>query len=251
MSTFTAALADVFDRGAEHRLDLDVELAAIADAKAGGNDGLLALVLAYAPVLRARTGRYREILDTDEARSAAVCGLLEAAHAVTPGSRLAGVVADYIGRALADAAGEHGAVTIPSRTATRFFGILRRAEGDVEAAAALAPAYNMSRETFFDCLRALRTEALDEPAAPDAAPRDAGAVSLWEPAADAEDRVLVEMAFAAVDELETAVCRLAYGFADYDPQPDAEIGDRLGMGRATVQRRRTGALVKMRDALGA
>lgn len=250
MSTFANALADVFDRGAELRLSEADEVAAIADVRAGGSAGLLALVYAYAPLLRGQVARFRDSLDSDEAQSVAVGALVEAAHAAE-NPRIAGIARDYVAQALASAADAYIAVTIPERTAKRFFGILRRAEGDVEAAAALAPAYQMSRETFFDCLRALRTEALDEPTGPDAAPRDADAVSLWEPAADAEDRVLVEMAFAAVDELETDICRLAYGFADYDPQPDAEVADRLGLGRATVQRRRTGALVKMRDALGA
>lgn len=67
---------------------------------------------------------------------------------------------------------------------------------------------------------------------------------------DVEDRLLVEAAFAAVDDLEEEVCRLAYGFSDYDPIPDSEVGYGLGLSRPKVQRVRASALGKMRDAAG-
>jgi hypothetical protein len=263
VNTFARTLSAVFDKGAETaqidgstvRLTRADEAAAIADVVAGGHEGLPALLLAYAPALRGAVGRYRATLDREEAQAVACAAVVEACHAVRPGDYLAGVLVDYLTDALATAAGGHAPVSIPTRTLKRFLGILRRADGDFARAALIAPEHSMSREAFHAIAEALSAwGSLDEtPAADeDATEPRADARPLWDDSdafADAEDRILCEVAFSSVSDLETDVCRAAYGFSSYRPKSDAEIAGDFGLSRPTVQRTRTGALVKMRAAL--
>ncbi|WP_157601800.1 hypothetical protein [Promicromonospora kroppenstedtii] len=67
---------------------------------------------------------------------------------------------------------------------------------------------------------------------------------------DVEDKILVDMAFAAMTDEEARICELAYGFTEYEPVPDPEIGHRMGLSKATVQRKRQKALGQSRKALG-
>lgn len=273
MNHFQTILSDIFDRGAEHRLSQDEERETIHAAKAGDEAATVKLLYAYAATLRACATRYRiagdrpviwdgnspsNLYERQEMQALAVTGLLEAVAAFDlngPHDRLAATVEKYVIETLTSNMATTVPVSVPSRTLRRFFGILRRAEGDVQAAAAMAPSFEMSRETFFAVLRAVRTEYLDAPAdGPELLSRATVARPVWdaeEQYADAEDRILVEMAFGAVDDLETDICRASYGFTSYNPIPDGQIAADLSMTRPTVQRRRAGALSKMRDALGA
>lgn len=258
MNDFQTILADIFDRGAEARLSLDEERETIHAAQSGDDAAKLKLLYAYAPALRNAVARYTDVLGSEDARSFAVLAFLDAIAQFdeTKYDRLAAVVAPMVTNELAEAVANRADVTVPSRTRTRFFGILRRAEGNVHKAALLAPTYEMSRETFYAVLEAINTESMDAPVGErdEFGGYERPAAPLWNPDdvfADAEDRILVEMAFTAVDDLETDICRMSYGFTSYNPVPDGQIADDLGMSRPTVQRRRAGALTKMRDALGA
>lgn len=260
MNLFQATLSDIFDRGTESRLSQNEEREKIHAAKAGDQAATIALLYAYAPALRNAVARYSETLGAEEARSAAVVGFLDALASFDPEryDRLAAVIAPMLTNELAEAVALSAAVSVPSRTRTRFFGILRRADNDAHRAALLAPQYAMSRETFYAVLEALHVESVDEDRRHDDGESGPGmadrALPIWNPEdvyADAEDRILVEMAFTATDDLETDICRMSYGFTSYNPIPDGQIAHDLGMARPTVQRRRAGALSKMRDALGA
>lgn len=258
MITFQTTLSDIFDRGAEQHLSQAEERETIHAAKSGDEAAKLTLLYAYAPALRNAVARYTEVLGADDARQAAVLAVLAAVETFDEEKydRLAAVVAPALTNELGELVALSASVTVPHRTRTRFFGILRRAGGDVHAAALLAPKYEMSRETFYAVLEAINAESLDAPAGErdEFGGYERPAVPLWNPEdvyADAEDRILVEMAFTAVDDLETDICRMSYGFASYNPIPDGQIAADLGMARPTVQRRRAGALGKMRDALGA
>lgn len=271
--SYSKALTDIFARNAERRFEsAEAERDAILAAKKGDEDATLDLMFAYAPALRNGVKWYTRAIPSvdradglEEIRSVAVFGLLEAIAAfdVDAGyDRLAATVGEYVANAVAEHAQAVCGLTVPSRTLSRFFAILRKAEGNVYEAAALAPKYHMTRETFLAVLSAVRSESYDAYAVKE----EEGAVSgdllgkteVSEggllPVLDAYEavnqRMEVEAAFAAVDDVEEAVCRLAYGFETYgDPVPDGEIGHRLGMTRPTVQRRRASALGKMRDAL--
>lgn len=258
MNHFQTILADIFDRGAEAHLSQDEERETIHAAQQGDEVAKVKLLYAYAPALRNAVARYREVLGADDARSAAVLALLAEVQSFDAEKydRLAAVIAPALTNELGELVAVSAAVTVPHRTRTRFFGILRRADNDVHAAALLAPRYEMSRETFYAVLEAINAESLDAPAGEreEFGGYERPAVPMWNPEdayADAEDRILVEMAFGAVDDQETDICRMSYGFTSYNPVPDGQIAADLMMTRPTVQRRRAGALSKMRDALGA
>jgi DNA-directed RNA polymerase specialized sigma subunit len=260
MTAFENVLAEVFEQGAETRMTVEEERLALAKAQLGDQDATIALVYAYAPALRNAASSYRSAGgawggDSEDLRTAAIEGLLEAIHAFDPTShdRLAAIIAGYLADAVSTSIVGPIAFSIPSRTLKRFYGILRAAGGNVYEAAALAPAYEMKTETFLAVFYAVRNvDSLDVDHGTDESERwnRADVRPLWDgKEADVEDAILVEAAFQAVDSLEADVVRLAYGFSDFDPVPDAEIAHRLGFSRQKVQRTRTGALEKMRAAL--
>lgn len=261
MNEFQTILADIFDRGAEVRLSQDEERETIHAAKAGDEAAKIKLAYAYAPALRNAVTRYTDVLGQEDARMAAVIALLDSVAAFDPDryDRLAAVIAPALTNELGEQVASSAAVYVPSRTRARFFGILRRAEGDVHRAALLAPQYAMSRETFYAVHEAINVESVDDRQDDDRGEftgrgLEAHMRPIWNAEdvyGDATDRILVEMAFGSVDDLETDICRLSYGFSSYNPVPDGQIAADLGMTRPTVQRRRAGALAKMRDSLGA
>ncbi|MFI7069520.1 hypothetical protein [Micromonospora sediminicola] len=243
----------------------DEEAAVIAAAQTGDEAATLRLFTAYQPALRAAVknamiglgGR----MTRDDAQQAATLGFLEALRVYRPDAETGGRLAAFLRHRLADemtlAASEMtGGFSVPSRTLRRFFGIMARADRDPVEAARIAPDFEMSTDTFWAIWVAVSAESsLEEAVAVHGDADLAGPIGdLSEPrgVADAEDRVLCDLAFRSVDDFERDVCRLAYGFADFDPQPDAEIGHRLGgFSRLKIQRTRTRALGKMRSALGA
>jgi DNA-directed RNA polymerase specialized sigma subunit len=271
-------LTAVFEQGAEERLELVEERSTIAAAQAGSKEARERLILAYAPALRAAVSWYRTTVqrglspeDIQEARQAALLGLLEAVATfdLEVYERLAAIVAPYIRNQVASLSQATTQFSIPERTLTRFWGILREAGGDANLAADLAPTFEMRRETFLAVLHAVRdVESLDAQNSsgsriggshvgdtPHGADGDlwdrVETHPLWEGnVPDVEDRILVKAAFSAVDTFEGDIVRMAYGFEEFDPIPDAEIAHRFGFSRPKVQRVRSVALGKMRSALG-
>lgn len=264
-------LSDIFDKKVTvPDLELDDERDTIAAAQAGDSAAKEKLILAYARSLRngviAFTRNFSpedRVADVDDVRSQALLGFLEAVRAFNPlrHDRLAAIAPEYIRQAVTSEAASASSFTVPERTLKRFFAILRLAEGNIYDAAALAPTYEMRKETFLAILSAIRNvDSLD---LPEAGGEDTVGVSrdgwsgamvrpLWdnvEP--DSDSKLLVAAAFDAVNTLEGDVVRLAYGFADYDPVPDAEIAARLGLSRQKTQRTRNAALDKMRERLAA
>jgi DNA-directed RNA polymerase specialized sigma subunit len=260
------------------------EIQAIEDAQAGDDNAKERLLLAYGPAIRSAVFRFAKgvragrdphaggngsgtaAFDEEDARNTALVAFLETLqdHDATQGTRLAGLLPTRLTRALSDLYGSVMPFEIPERTLSRYYGILQAAEGDAEVAVEIAPEHHMTRETFRAVLAAVRgTGSLQEGDDLDAThgARIDGAESLFgggaETLADVEDAILVEEAFRAVDDEEARIVELAYGFRgteDYaagDPVPDAAIAPVVGLTRPTVQRKRSGALGKMRKALGA
>lgn len=256
--SFSNVSSDIFDRNISVRIEsAEDERATIAAAKDGDEEATLRLYYAYSHGLRSAVSSAPSGVDPEDARQAALLGLLEAVKKfdlddtrhdrLGPLVRVCSLDAIY--------ATDPNAFTVPARTLNRFFSILAKADGNVYEAAALAPQHHMSREVFFSVLSAVRNvdglEALQEGGDSDeGGSREVACAPLWD-ASDAEDdALLVAAAFDAVDEVEEEVCRLAYGFESYgDPVADVEIGHRLGMTRRVVQLRRSSALGKMREAL--
>jgi DNA-directed RNA polymerase specialized sigma subunit len=262
--SFDQVLSDIFDRNIEHRFEsADAEREAIALAKNGDNEAVIALMYAYSYALNNAVKWFTRALPSadksalEEVRLNLVTGLIEAVRKfdASEHKRLAAIIKPHLTEQISETAVSASAFTVPRRTLIRFFSILRHANGNVYEAAALAPSYSMATQTFLAVLSALRgVESYDadssEDEASDKLDRLDSAQSIYGVDLSNEDRLTVEAAFEAVDELETDVCKLAYGFTDYDPVADAEIGHRLGLSRPKVQRVRSGALGKMRQALG-
>lgn len=236
------------------------------------------LIAAYGPALRAAVSRFKggvgdgqlsrsasdygtSSRSIEDLQSAAIVGLLEAIaeHDPAKNPRLAGTLVHHLNRALSEEVEAAPAFAIPTRTLSRFYGIVRAAEGDLDAAEVLAGDFGMSVDTFRDVRSAVGAESLDKMAADtdngtsaSTKGNDVAAEPIFAPSpvVDVEDRILVDMAFGAMTDEEARVCELAYGFTEYEPVPDPEIAHRIGVSKAAVQRRRNKALGKARRALG-
>ena len=270
-------MLDVFTYSdtSEHALTEAEEAEAIAAAQAGDEAATERLLMAYGPALRAAVSNFAtgvkagrnpwggeagigtSSFEVADVQGAALVGFLETIRehdpAVSP--RLAGTIRRRIAREIADLYASTMPFAVPERTLSRFYGILREAEGDDALAEALAPERGMDPATFRAVFAAVRgTSSLDRlQAEADETGASLAPTAIFAPSpiVDVEDRVLVDLAFRAVEDDEERICRLAYGFTEYDPQPDAEIAHRMGLTRPTVQRKRGKALDKMRKAIGA
>lgn len=244
---------EAIDYPVEYEQDL------ISRVQAGDSEASWPLIQKYAPHMVRIARRYLDRMDRDDLSGLAIEGLLTAVRAFRPDSDtrvLAAILGPYVENALARGIASAIPMVVPDRTYTRYAGIMRRAEGDVNVAVSLAPAHGMSVEVLLAIRRAMTSvDSLDEHIGED---DDGGNLHDVIPAALAEfdetvaNDLLVSLAFGAVDELEKDITRLAYGFEPEqygDPMPDAEIAHRVGMTRPTVQRRRVKALDKMRERL--
>lgn len=268
MTSFEAITTDIFDRSGERRFaSVEDERQAIAKAKTGDSDATVDVLYAYAAVLRNSVRALpADVRDAalEDIRQEAILGLLEAVRAWDGDRhlRLAAIASQYVADAVSKAASAATGFTVPERTLKRFFGILRKADGNIYDAARLAPSYEMTTETFLAVLSSVRNVESYSASETSSGDEDGSdLLSRWDSAESivgkvrtgeeiVEDELLVEVAFGAVDDLEEDVVRLAYGFADYNTLADIEVGERLGLSRPKVQRVRSGALGKMRLALG-
>jgi DNA-directed RNA polymerase specialized sigma subunit len=231
--------------------------ATVLAAKRGDEAAYEALLADFVPNLRALSRAFADRIGRDEAEAAALLGFVEAVAAYDPeedpdGVGVVAILSGYVRESLAASAGVTMPFTVPDRTAKRFWGILRQAEGDPLKAAALAPSRDMAEDTFRSLYALMRgTSSLESWADTEAAGGDS--FYGWSvEAASVEDRFDVARAFDAVDDLESSIVKAAYGFTDYRPMSDAEIAEEGWAGsRSKVQRVRAGALAKMRVALGA
>lgn len=262
MSTFDATLTAVFLHGAEHRLELEDERATIAEAQYGSEEATLRLIYAYAPVLRNHVARHTTRIGAEEARSAAIAGLLEAIHAFDLGKfegRLAGLASQHVAAALREVSSS--AMPVEGRTLRRYRAILAAADGSFHEALGKVGDHGMTRETFVAVHEALYASSLsEEPLALDRAslvwvPADSAALT------DADDAELLSLAWTAVGGAEADVIRHAYGFEDGEPHSDGEVaqmiserdlgeeavaGGQYVMSRAKAQRIRTRGVDAMR-----
>jgi len=216
-------------------------------AQSGDTSAAETLLGSFIAYLRSMVRNHtHESADADDALSVATLAFMEAIHAFEPGGSLVGLVTTRVRSALTASNNSTVPAHVPERTLKRYFSILRRADGDPARAVEMAPQFGMARETFEEIAAAvLGAESVAE------ADELGYLVSTVRSVSDmAEETLLLETAWKAVDDFETDILRLAYGFSDYRPNSDGEIAEKLGYGRATIQRRRQGALSKMRVSLG-
>jgi hypothetical protein len=240
-----------------HEEELDLALR----AQAGDEDAYNELLRQFIPALRGyaitEARRANGYVDRDETRANILLAFAEAVAKVSATYHFNGALKSTV-RQTADSYQLVGAVAIPERTRSRFLEIARSKGGNLKEAEAVAHEFGMTPEVFRAVAEALNLWGSYEATVD--APGVLDGIGNREPATyplvgnPAEDetavdiRLLVDAAFAAVDETTGGVIADAYGFSDYEPLPDAEIAHRRGYSRSKVQRIRTEGLVAMHAA---
>jgi DNA-directed RNA polymerase specialized sigma subunit len=223
-------------------ISVEVERHLVAEAQNGSQQAMVDLLDAYQPMIGGTANKMRGVLDFEDAHQYAAEKFIEMImdHDYEKSARLASRKRELEHR-LKDAASAEDAWTIPPRTKQRFMAILKKAEYDPAVGADLAPQYEMPRRTFVDLYNRLYGQVEYD---------DTFEVQA-QPVVDADSRLLVELAFKALDDTEARIVELAYGFTTAEPVPDAEIAYRLGTNRTKIQRMRAKALEDMRERIGA
>ena len=277
---YTDLYSDLFDaKAAEERMDYanptgdqlprEVEREKIALAQYGDQDATLALLKAYAPLLRRQASVHSARLGTEEARSQAVLGLIEAIHSFdldAHDGQLAGLAPKVVSRVMNDAEPDWQEVPVAPRTKRRYLDILKRADYDVDRAAEMAPEFDMSRATFLQIREALDVKHIGD----GQILLGQRAVPLWadpedDRFGDIDDLMLADAALGAVQGFQRDVVEHYDGFETGDPMRDAEVAQAISVrdlgeerveagesvtSRAKVERNRRTALGAMRSRLG-
>ena len=245
------------------------EAALIERAQSGAEDAHFALLRQYAPAIRRALRGFAETVEPEDAEQEVYVAFLEllATHDPAKNPTLAGRVVQKFREMLSETApsGASG-FTVPARTMKRYLAILKKADGDLAEARRIAPEHDMKVSTFDAVTAASRTDSLSSPEDGETDYREAPTYAVdggeeRDPFEEALDAELVALAFAVTTPEETTVVRQAYGFEPavvdghemrpegHAPLSDALVALSVGLSRPKTQRVRTGALVKMRDAL--
>lgn len=234
----------VLTRGDEVVIPAGAEPDLIASARANNVDALVALIRGYGPAIR-KAAKMVPHLDDEEVASAVLEAVAEALADAEAS------LAPHLPRALREAFTEASrgsqAYSIPARTLSRYFSILRKAEGDPGKALSICAEHHMTRETFMAVTEALVTA---EPVlAPD------GEV-LWhvttpEPLEDEATSELLAACWQAVDSDEELILQSLYGFLSYGaPRTPEETSYYTGIPKRDVVKLKRTGLTAMREALG-
>lgn len=250
------------------RLSVDEEVTLIERAQAGDEDAFMTLLASYGPIIRHTIASSAKIADPEDIQGEALAAFNEVLKSHDPhdpayaNGRLASRLPDHLLDRLRHVEAQVASTfSIPKRTHTRYLAVLNRADGDLQEALELAPSMGMKSSTFLEIFlksrEATRTALVSE----DDEEFEGRVRSVLNIEGDStydevEDRLMIDVAFAALDDSEARVIELAYGFRstfDYasgEPVPDSAIALIVGGSRATIQRRRGKALAKCREALG-
>lgn len=246
------------------KLTEEQEHEAITGALAGESEPTTLLLAAYAPALKAAIKKAPWTADKEELQSAVLMGFMVALNAFDPDKhrRLAATLKDSVLAEVSGISDSASGFTIPQRTLSRFFHILRAANGNVYDALAIVSDHSMTTETFLTIYAALRdVSSIDERL--DAGDID-GAWKLIDGPLQASGEInegdleLIKMIFEERDDehdlnrRELEVVTTTYGFNDYSSQTktDDEVAEIRGLTRSTTKRVRTSALNKCRGRLG-
>lgn len=246
------------------------EEAELITAAAFGHPGAFETLLRqYAPVIRRTLRKYGETMEQEDAEQEVALAFLDLikTHDPEKNPSLAGRVAAALNRELAEVASSGaGGWSIPARTMERYLAIVKKADGDLAEARRIAPEHDMKVSTFDAVTAATRTDSLSTPSDGETDYREAPTYAVGEgdardPFEDVLDAELVTLAFEAVSHDESTVVRQAYGFEPavvdgqemrpegHAPLSDSLVAASLRLSRPKVQRTRTAAIAKMREAL--
>lgn len=255
-----SVFAAIFQTGDGLHITAEVEAELLAAARGGDQDAGEALMLAYAGAIASAAGGRGAKVTQEDAEAALMSAFWEHAMGTPEDRRIGHGLPLALRHAINDAWAEGLCADVPYRTARRYFGLIRRAGGDVELAASMAPDYDMSVDTFWAVYYLMRPLGSSEGT-------DLYGDAHAELYSVAEsDYQLAHTALDAVEGVERDVATHAYGFASGEPMSDGEVaeaiserdlpraafeGGQRSISRPSVQRARARALDTMREALAA
>lgn len=249
-------------------------------AQGGDSEAFMYLMRVYGRTLRKQSNRASKTLDmndrsysVEEARDLAVMAFTEVVmthdvHSEEYNARIAGRLATELTETYGFAHAGSKSLTVSKRHYSRYVGIMKKADQNLDAAYELAvEAPGMDPDTFLAIHRAVQGTSLDaaltgEDGSIIETANARPVVTLVDDAyTEAEDAVLIDAAFAAVNDEEERILSLHYGFrgvqrddlgvnyAQGQVIPDAAIASVIGSSQQTVNRKRSAGLAKMRKAL--
>lgn len=258
VATYGDVITAVFQHGVSTRTSVETERDLIGQAQDGDQTAAEILVLIYGSALAANHHARPSHVPAEDSVSALLARFWELVQTIELDryDTIGNTVAEWLRDASAEAQAEQWSVRVPTRTLKRFWGIVRKAGGDFNVAADLAPQYEMSADTFWSVWQVVVGRRTADPDVLYTQPRDDYAAL--------DDYMAAHAALRALDGRELDVSRHAYGFVTGDPMTDGEIveamserdlpadefarGDRV-VSRPTVQRERARGLERMRAAL--
>lgn len=265
-------------------LAVEEEIDLIAAAQAGDDDAKMRLLEQYAPAIRSAYFSFIRRLPKEErprikqdTQAEALAAFFESlnTHDAEKSPRLAGRLGARLRKALTDLSVYDTPFDISESSMSRFYRVLRDNDGEVDLAREALAAdtedrYHMSVRNFDEVLAVVReTESLSRVADDNGGDDDREEMHGLDQAVQApyeavEDRMMVDLAFEALDDEERRVVEVLYGFetledvdpGEYDKRAGAALAvsmstaaPHLALSRQKVQRTHAAALDKMRECL--
>lgn len=145
------------------QLEVELEQELIAKAKAGNNEATKTLLEQYGPALKAAKYKAGGSLDHSEAESAVNAAFAEALFRFDPAkhSRLATLIKNLLAQETSYESSTKLAVSIPERTLSRYWNIMRKANMNASKAVKIAPDNGMSTVIFSSIHQANLSESLE------------------------------------------------------------------------------------------
>lgn len=232
----------------ERRTDaqLDAELAEVAAAQQGDQPAMLALLARYRPLIAATVGKAAKARglshhDREDLQADLTIALLETVKGfdLTKRVPLAVILPQRFAAVLSAIS---TTVAIPRSTLSRYYAVMKDAEGLVNVAANLAPEHGMTRETFLSIHATLRTGSPEEA---ELTPWDGDA----RPAPLEGQAAQVDHALSVLTAIQREVVERAYGFHAVGRFSDDYVAEEMGRSKSYIRKVRETALAKMRTAL--
>lgn len=239
------------------QLEPSFELELISKAKAGDNEATQILLDQYEPALRASMRKTYGTLDRDEARSAAYSALIEAVWKFDPArhNRLATIIKITLTQELEYESKTKQTFTIPERSLSRYWNILRKADGNHNKAADIADQHGMTRSTWLSIHSSVTSTHLPQFSDTEQEPVYHSVFCTAQDPADFQQDTLKTVFEFLEDENdltpeEIEVLGIHYGLLGVDCQKDyGHTSAELGLPRKEVIRLHTSAINKARRRL--
>lgn len=238
------------------QLELKHELELIYRVREGDNVAAETLLKQYLPALKAAQ-RKAIALDKSEAESATQAAFMEAVWRFDKAkhNRLAGAIKSALAQEVEHESKTKQTFSIPSRSLSRYWNILRKADNDPRLAADIAEQHGMSRSTWLTINDNVLSTNIPDPSETDNEPV---LHPLWDTPSEPTSfqRESVKYVFAKLDDdndltpEEVEVLGVHYGLLGVDCSKNYDFSaDELGLPKREVIRLHTSAIRKARKRL--